>query len=131
MEVWDLDLSSYDSVLAFGKRVCTELQRLDSFIANAGMEIQTFQMAENTEKHLTINVVSCFMSAIACLSLLRKTSKDFDVQTTVTFCGSMYHIFGPDDELDAGLSDDADMFNALSDFTRTAAASIQLSRCEP
>jgi retinol dehydrogenase-12 len=119
LEVWDLDLSSYDSVVAFGKRVCTELQRLDAFIANAGIEVQTFQMAENVEKHLTVNVVSCFMSAIACLPLLRKTSKNFDVQTTLTFCGSMYHIFGHDDEFDAGLSDDADMFNALSDSTRT------------
>ncbi|KAH6625536.1 hypothetical protein C7974DRAFT_434591 [Boeremia exigua] len=119
LEVWDLDLSSYDSVLAFNKRVDTELYRLDAFIANAGMEVQTFQVAENIEKHLTVNVVSCFMSAIACLPLLRKTSRDFDTHCTLTFCGSMYHIFGPDSEFDAAMTEDADMFDALSDPTRT------------
>jgi retinol dehydrogenase-12 len=119
LEVWDLDLSSYDSVVGFGKRVCTELHRLDAFIANAGMEAQTFQVAEDIEKHLTVNVVSCFLSAIACLPLLRETSNDFDTHTTLTFCGSMYHIFGPDNEFDAGLSEDSDMFDVLSDPTRT------------
>ncbi|KAL1644028.1 hypothetical protein SLS61_008961 [Didymella pomorum] len=119
LEVWDLDLSSSDSVLAFGRRMCVGLHRLDAFIANAGMEIQSYQVAENVEKHLAVNVVSCFMSAIACLPLLRKTSKDFDVQTTLTFCGSMYHIFGPDDEFDAGMSEGVDMLDALSDPTRT------------
>lgn len=118
-DVWDLDLSSYDSVLGFSKRACAELHRLDAFVANAGMEVQTFQVAETIEKHLAVNVVSCFISAIACLPLLKKTSNTFNVQTTLTFCGSMYHIFGPDEEFEAGLPEDADMFDALSDPTRT------------
>ena len=119
LEVWGLDLESYDNVLSFSKRVCTELPRLDAFIANAGMEIQTFQVTENIEKHLAVNVVSTFMSAIAVLPALRRTSRDYDVQTTLTFCGSMYHIFGPDEEFDTGLSEDADMFDVLSDPGRT------------
>ncbi|KAF9698734.1 hypothetical protein EKO04_003311 [Ascochyta lentis] len=119
LEVWDLDLSSYASVVAFGKRVCATLPRLDALIANAGMEVQTFQIAENIEKHLTVNVVSTFMSAIAVLPALRRTSKDCNVQNTLTFCGSMYHIFGPDGEFDAGLAEDVDMFDELSDPSRT------------
>lgn len=119
LEVWHLDLSSYDSVLAFNERMCIGLNRLDAFIANVGMEVQEFQVAENIEKHLAVNVVSCFMSAIACLPLLRQTSKDFDTQTTLTFCGSMYHIFGPDGEFDAGMDENADMFDSLSDPNRT------------
>lgn len=119
LQVWDLDLSSYKSVIAFGKRVCTELPRLDAFIANAGMEIQTFQVAESLEKHLTVNVVSTLVSAIAVLPALRKTAQDHKVQTTLTFCGSMYHIFGSDVEFDACLLQGVDMFEALSDPSRT------------
>ncbi|KAJ4356971.1 hypothetical protein N0V95_002914 [Ascochyta clinopodiicola] len=119
LEVWELDLSSYDSVVAFGKRVCATLPRLDVFIANAGMEVQTFQVAGRIEKHLAVNVVSTFMSAIAILPALRKTSEDYNIQTTLTFCGSMYHIFGPDGEFDAGLADDVDMFDVLSNPGRT------------
>lgn len=119
LEVWDLDLSSYQNVLAFGNRVCRELPRLDAFIANAAMEIQSFQTAEKLEKQLAVNVVSTFMSAIAVLPALRRTSEEYKVQTTLTFCGSMYHIFGPDTEFDAGLSEDVDMFDLLSDPGRT------------
>ena len=73
--------------------MCVGLHRLDAFIANVGMEIQSYQVGEDIEKHLKFNVVSCFMSAITCLPLLRKTSKDFEVQTALTFCGSIYRIF--------------------------------------
>jgi retinol dehydrogenase-12 len=114
LEVWALDLANFQSVVAFGKRVQLELLRLDAFIANAGMEVQEYQTAENLEIHLTVNVVSTFLSAISVLPKLRQTAKEHGVQTTLTFCGSMYHIFGPDNEMDAGLLDDVDMFDQLS-----------------
>jgi retinol dehydrogenase-12 len=90
------------------------LPRLDAFIANAGMELQEYRVAEELEIHLTVNVVSTFLSAIAVLPKLRETAKAHNVDTTLTFCGSMYHIFGPDAEFDAGLLDDVDMFEVLS-----------------
>ncbi|KAF2027989.1 NAD(P)-binding protein [Setomelanomma holmii] len=120
-EVWELDLSNYQSVLAFGERVRTQLPRLDAFMANAGMELQEYRTAEDLEIHLTVNVVSTFLSAIAILPKLRDTAKEHGVQTSLTFCGSMYHIFGPDNEFDAGLPEDVDMFDILStpDPTKT------------
>jgi retinol dehydrogenase-12 len=114
LQVWALDLSSYASVLSFSNRVNTQLPRLDAFIANAGMELQEFRVAEDLEIHLTVNVVSTFLSAIAILPKLRETARIHNVDTTLTFCGSMYHIFGPDAEFDAGLPDDVDMFETLS-----------------
>ncbi|KAH7408509.1 hypothetical protein DE146DRAFT_376677 [Phaeosphaeria sp. MPI-PUGE-AT-0046c] len=114
LSVWELELSNYKSVLSFGERVRNELPRLDAFIANAGMELQDYRQAEGLEIHLTVNVVSTFLSAISVLPKLRSTAKDHNVNTTLTFCGSMYHIFGPDMEFDKGLSHDVDMFDALS-----------------
>jgi retinol dehydrogenase-12 len=114
LQAWALDLSSYASVLSFSNRVTTQLPRLDAFIANAGMELQEYRVAEDLEIHLTVNVVSTFLSAIAILPKLRETASIHQVDTTLTFCGSMYHIFGPDAEFDAGLPDDVDMFEMLS-----------------
>jgi retinol dehydrogenase-12 len=101
-------------VLSFAARVRTELPRIDAFLANAGMESHVYQEAEGIEMHLLVNVVSMFMSAIAILPKLRQTAQDYGVETTLTFCGSMYHIFGCDEEFDAGLPDDVNMFEALS-----------------
>lgn len=58
--------------------------------------------------------MSTFLSAIAALPKLRSTAAEHKVKTTLTFCGSMYHIFGPDAEFDKGLPDEVDMFDALS-----------------
>jgi retinol dehydrogenase-12 len=114
VSVWALDLANYQSVLAFSERVRTELLRLDAFIVNAAMEIQEYRTAEDLEMHLTVNVVSTFLSAIAILPKLRETARIHGIKTTLTFCGSMYHIFGSDAEFEAGLPDDVDMFEALS-----------------
>lgn len=112
--MWKFDLSDYQSIVSFDERVRNELPRLDAFIANAGMEIQEYRTAEDLEIHLTVNVVSTFLSAIAILPKLRETASNHGVQTTSTFCGSMYHIFGSDGEFDAGLPEEVDMFEALS-----------------
>ncbi|KAF1969319.1 NAD(P)-binding protein [Bimuria novae-zelandiae CBS 107.79] len=117
IEVWELDLASFASVLAFGKRVRTQLKRLDAFIANAGVEMQEFKVAEGLELQLTVNVVSCFLCAIAVLPKLRKTAEAHNIDTTLTFCGSMYHIMGPDAELD--VPEDQDAFEILNDTERT------------
>jgi retinol dehydrogenase-12 len=112
IEVWELDLSNYESVVAFGARVRSQLPRLDGFISNAGMEVEKFELAEGVERTITVNVIATFLCAIAVLPKLQKTSSTHGTQTTLTFVGSMYHIFGPDNELDTPA--DADMFTALS-----------------
>lgn len=114
ISVWTLDLAKYSSVLSFGERVRSELPRLDAFVANAGLELQKYSTAEDLEIHLTVNVVSTFLSIIAVLPKLQETARDHNVHTTSTICGSMYHIFGPDEEFDAGMSEDVDMFDTLS-----------------
>ena len=42
VEVWQLDMSEYSSVLAFGDRI-KSLARLDAFIANAGIDTIQFE----------------------------------------------------------------------------------------
>ena len=48
IEVWPLDLGSFESVKAFANRART-LNRLDAVIENAGMWPKTFELLENHE----------------------------------------------------------------------------------
>ena len=48
VQVWQLDLTSYESVKAFAKR-CEGLQRLDAVIENAGVAKGKWSMVEGHE----------------------------------------------------------------------------------
>jgi NAD(P)-dependent dehydrogenase (short-subunit alcohol dehydrogenase family) len=111
--VWKIDLLNNKSILAFGQRVRSELPRLDAFIANAGVELSHFSVAEDLETTLQVNVIGTFLSAIEVLPKLKETSTTYQTQTNVTFVGSMYHIMPPPEQLD--FLEGVDMFEALSD----------------
>jgi retinol dehydrogenase-12 len=116
IEVWELDLASYKSVLAFGKRVQEQLPRLDAFIANAGVELVAFTLAEDLEMTLTVNVVSTMLLNILVLPKLRATSAAHGIPTTLTTVGSSVHIFGSTENLLAPPKDKSqDTFALLSD----------------
>ncbi|KAH8901477.1 NAD(P)-binding protein [Thozetella sp. PMI_491] len=112
IEVWPLDLADYRSVLSFGERVRSELTRLDIFVANAGVELLKFDVAEGLERTLTVNVISTILGAISVIPKLRETSERYNTQTNLTFTGSIYHIFGSTPELE--IPADVDIFDALS-----------------
>lgn len=48
VEVWQLDLSSYESVKQFATKA-QSLQRLDAVVENAGIATQTYRMLEDNE----------------------------------------------------------------------------------
>lgn len=75
-EVWELDLASYDSVVAFAGRAVT-LPRLDAVIENAALATFTFTLAEGHERTITINVISTFLLALLLLPKLRETAAGF------------------------------------------------------
>ena len=101
IEVWELDLARYESVLSFGERVRSALPRLDGFIANAGVEMSQFELTEGLEETLTVNVISTLLLAIGVLPKLQETSRKQDHPTVLTFVGSMVHALAPDAQLEA------------------------------
>lgn len=116
IDVWQLDLADYQSVLSFAKRVQTDFSRLDAFIANAGVELMEFTLAEGLETTLTVNVVSTMLLNMAVLPKLRETSTRFGISTTLTVVGSMVHIFGPPELMKPPPREkDMDTFDMLSD----------------
>jgi len=99
VEVWPIDMASYDSVRAFGQRAQKTLSRLDAVILNAGVELYDFELAEGIESTLTINVVSTLFLAYLVLPKLDETAETHSRLTNLTMVGSMVHIFGKGDQL--------------------------------
>ena len=112
IEVWPIDLANYASVLAFNRRM-QALERLDGFIANAGLEVKEFELAEGLEKSLTVNVVATYLNVLGALLKLHQTSTNFKVQPNLSIVGSMNRTYAPDVELD--VSQEVDTFEHLSD----------------
>lgn len=90
VEVWDLDLSSYDNVKAFGERVKT-LDRLDAIIENAGINSPQWSTAEDNESTITVNVVSTFLLALLVLPKLQETARKYNIVPNLTIVSSDVH----------------------------------------
>ncbi|KAF5694935.1 short-chain dehydrogenase reductase [Fusarium denticulatum] len=112
IQVWELDLADYKSTFSFAKRVVEELPRLDGFLANAGVEVERFELAGDLELTLKVNVISTFFLALGVLPKLQETSEKYETDTTMTIVGSLIHNFAPDDQLDIGK--EKDIFVELS-----------------
>ncbi|KAJ1324071.1 retinol dehydrogenase 12 [Microdochium nivale] len=91
VQVWPLDLASYDSVAAFGARVDAELDRLDVVVANAGILPYDSTQAGEDEATMTVNVVNTIHHAVLMLPKLRETAARLGRETVLTFTGSWTH----------------------------------------
>lgn len=87
VEVWELDLSSYESVKAFGQRV-QRLDRLDAFIQNAGILTHQYRLEEGEESTITINVTSAILLGLSVLPKLRESAKKYGSRGRLAFVGS-------------------------------------------
>ena len=86
-EVWQLDLTSLDSVEAFSKKV-NSLNRLDALICNAGVIMSQFTPAEGLEMTLQVNVVATALLALRALPKLEESAKKFGTQPRLTIVSS-------------------------------------------
>jgi retinol dehydrogenase-12 len=87
IDVWQIDMASFDSVKAFGARVA-KLERLDTIIENAGVMMHKFETAGGTEMSLTVNVISTFLLALLVLPKLQETARKFGVTPHLTLVSS-------------------------------------------
>lgn len=110
IHVWQLDLSDYASVKAFGARLQT-LDRLDAFIQNAGILTSHFDLAEGVESTINVNVVSAALVGLLALPKLKETSKKYAVRTRLSFVGSELHLLANCKEAEK----EGSLLGALSD----------------
>ncbi|KAJ5587587.1 uncharacterized protein N7459_003352 [Penicillium hispanicum] len=76
IDVWRLDMSSYESVQAFAARTEKELSRLDFVILNAGVIGSEFQIAPATghQDVIQVNYLSTMLLTILLLPILKTKS---------------------------------------------------------
>lgn len=111
VKVWQLDMSSYQSLLDFAARASKELQRLDTAILNAGIAKGTWEVFEKDESTITVNVVSTFLLALSLLPLMKQTANQYNVRPTLTIVASEVHSWAKFPE---GNAPDGQIFHELS-----------------
>ncbi|KAI4269802.1 MAG: hypothetical protein L6R38_007330 [Xanthoria sp. 2 TBL-2021] len=90
IDVWSLDLTSYESVSQFAARAMG-LERLDVLLSNAGLMTKEFKMAEEDELTVTTNVTSTFLLAMMLLPKLQETGQRFNVLPRLVIVASDLH----------------------------------------
>ncbi|KAF4628887.1 hypothetical protein G7Y89_g9263 [Cudoniella acicularis] len=90
IEVWEVDLSSYDSVKAFCKKA-EGLDRLDCVVENAGIAVPVFEEVEGMESTITVNVISTFLMALLLLPILRTSGLKHNITPHLTIVASDAH----------------------------------------
>lgn len=77
IQVWLLDMCSYDSIQAFTRRVDTELAHLDIVILNAGRSKGEFELVPGTghEESLQVNYLSTVLLVTLLLPILKSRSQ--------------------------------------------------------
>ena len=109
IDVWQLDLCSYESVKQFAQRA-RGLRRLDAVVENAGMAPSKFAMAEDNESMITANVISTFLLGLLILPKLKETAVKFTVQPHLTVVSSEVHMMAKFKE-----RKEPDLLKALND----------------
>ncbi|KAF3066171.1 Short chain dehydrogenase yanD [Trichoderma lentiforme] len=92
IEVWPLDLASYDSVKAFGKRLET-IDRIDALVLNAGVSHAEWQVKEGSEAHMTVNFIANLLLTFEALPILQASASKHDIRPRIVVVGSMGGFF--------------------------------------
>lgn len=90
IEVWKLDLGSFDSVKAFASRA-NELPRIDVLTQGAGISTSKYTTFENHESTITVNVISLFLLTCLMLPKLQRSAKEHSINPRLTIVASEVH----------------------------------------
>jgi NAD(P)-dependent dehydrogenase (short-subunit alcohol dehydrogenase family) len=94
VEAWELDLASYSSIEVFARRAEDELEQIDVLVANAGVFMHDFEVAEEAggdEMTVAVNVVGHMLLAMLLLPKMRETAVRTKGKGVVVFTGSFTH----------------------------------------
>ena len=94
VEVWQLELESYESVKSFAAKA-RGLNRLDVVVENAGIDLEKFRLAGEDEATVTVNVTSTFLLALLLLPKMRETSAKYNTTPRLSIVTSDLHFVTP------------------------------------
>lgn len=87
-QVWKLDMGDYSSVKSFAKRAEAELDRIDIFIANAGVVRAEYHEVNGHEEGIAVNVIATTLLMASMMPKMRDTATRFNTRPTFTITGS-------------------------------------------
>jgi retinol dehydrogenase 12 len=93
IQIWELEMSSFESVSAFGK-LADEFPRLDIAILNAAVSqfIWTTSTTSGYEASLQVNHLSTAMLSLLLLPVLKRTSEALKRPSRLTFTSTEMHV---------------------------------------
>ena len=90
VEIMEVDLANFKSVKQFVAKVNT-LDRLDILLENAGIQTDKWEILEDDESTITVNVVSTFLMALMVLPKLQESAKKFNITPRLCIVASEVH----------------------------------------
>lgn len=99
IEVWYLDMASYDSIKDFAKQA-SALPRVDGVLANAGIMTRSFELCEGTEQTLTVNVIGTFLLYLLLVPKMRESYQQTGNICHYVIPNSALHYLSPISELE-------------------------------
>jgi len=90
IEVWHLDLCSYESIEKFADLAST-LSRVDVLLENTGVSAKHWEVVQGHERTIAINVISTFYLAMLMLTKLKSSAKKFGLRPRLTVVSTEAH----------------------------------------
>jgi NAD(P)-dependent dehydrogenase (short-subunit alcohol dehydrogenase family) len=81
-------MASYTSIQSFAKKASAELDRIDGFVANAGLMVDQWQLAEGMEITVFVNVIGTIFLAALMMPQLIASGHKFETRPAIAFVGS-------------------------------------------
>lgn len=139
VEVWKLDMADFSSVVQFAERCEKELERLDVFLANAGVASESWAVTKDGwEQGIQVNVLSTILLSLLVTDKMVQTSKLTAPKPGIEFVphlvivASDVHFFAPfSDRTQPNILvalNDQKRFNSSTRYTDTKLFEILLTR---
>jgi NAD(P)-dependent dehydrogenase (short-subunit alcohol dehydrogenase family) len=113
-------MASYASIQAFAQKASAELDRIDGFIANAGIMVDQWQLVEGMEITIFVNVIGTIFLAALMMPQLIASGRKFGNHPTLSFVGSTL-AYTAKAEIDKSRKSGA-LFNGFNDHKRATMA---------
>lgn len=91
LDVWEVDMASYASVERFSDRVTRDLDRIDIFLANAGIAPGSYRTAEDNEASITVNFTATMLLAALIMPKLKAVAREHKIRPTLSIVSSDVH----------------------------------------
>lgn len=83
-QVWQLELSSYESIVSFTEKVEKELERVDGIIENAAAAVTDWVICEGWESTIMVNLLGTIFLSVLMMPYLEKCAVKFNIKPRMT-----------------------------------------------